>query len=484
MLPAPIEIRGERARRDLYEFVKLMWPVLEPGAPFVDGFHIRMICDALQAVTAGEVRRLIINVPPRHGKSNLVSILWPAWVWVTHPHRRWLFASYAQALAERHSGACRHVIESPDYRQLYGHGFQLAADANQKSRFETNRGGARLATSVGGAATGEGGDIIVIDDPLKIEDASSKLALADVIRSFDLTLSTRLNNRQTGAIVLVCQRLNERDLAGHLLARGGWQHLCLPAEYDQRHPHISPDDPRSVDGQLLWPEMYGAADIAELKEQLGSYGVASQLQQLPAPLTGGIFAKDRWCWYDPAWPPRCEQVIISVDLAYTGNTGSDYSVAQVWGVLGADKFLLHQAREKLSFRGQISMIRRVHELTRERYSSAHSPGIYVEKTANGAALIDQLGKEIPALIPVTPRGDKVTRAMAVSPQVEAGNIHLPGAANASGTGYDPTCTPRWVQGFVEETAGFPAAAYDDQVDAFTQAITCLDQPGPRLRVLG
>ena len=306
----------------------------------------------------------------------------------------------------------------------------------------------------------------------------------EVRNFFDLTLSTRLNDRRSGAIVLVSQRLHERDLAGHLLARGGWEHLCLPAEHDHRHPHKSPFDPRTEDGQLLWPEKFDPADIAELKQQLGKYGAASQLQQLPAPLVGGMFSRDCWRWYDPERPPHCEQIIISVDLAYSGTATADYCVAQVWGALGANKFLLHQEREKLTFSDQLDMIKRIHQLTREQYSPTHSPAIYIEKAANAAAVIDILGKEIPGLTPITPRGDKSTRAMAISPQVEAGNIHLPGAANPTSTSYDPARTPAWVQQFVEEAATFPSGAYDDQVDAFTQAITCLDRPGPRLTVLG
>jgi predicted phage terminase large subunit-like protein len=484
VLPTKTEIKAERARRSLYEFLKLMWPVLEPGSPFVDGLHIRLVCERLEAVTRGELTRLIINIPPRHGKSNIVSIMWPAWVWASHPERRWLFASYAQSLSERHSTSCRRLIESPEYQRMFGKAFTLASDANQKSRFENNHGGARLATSIGGAATGEGGDNIVIDDPHKIEDASSDSAREHVLDCFDHTLATRLNHPRTGAIVIVCQRLHERDLVGHLLARGGWECLCLPAEHDSRHPHRSPLDPRTSDGELLWPERFGAPEIANLKRQLGSYGAAAQLQQLPAPAGGGIFPRNQWRWYPPARPPRnLELIIISVDLAFSGGTRSDYTVAQVWGAAGPKKYLLRQVREQLAFGEQLQMIRDLVSWVASHLPGTEAPGIYVEHAANADALMDTLRHELPALILRRPQGDKETRALAVLPQIEAGDVYLPGAPDAHEESYDRSLTPEWVQRLVDEAAAFPNAAFDDQVDALTQAISELSRPAFRIRSL-
>ncbi|HEY4897588.1 MAG TPA: phage terminase large subunit [Solirubrobacteraceae bacterium] len=482
--PTKTEIKAELARRSLYEFLTLMWPVFEPGSPFVDGLHIRLVCELLEAVTRGGLTRLIINIPPRHGKSNVVSIIWPAWVWASHPERRWLFASFAQSLSERHSTSCRRLIESPEYQRMFGNAFALASDANQKFRFENNRGGARLASSIGGAATGEGGDIIVIDDPHKIEDAGSDTARETVLDCFDQTLSTRLNDPRTGAIVIVCQRLHERDLVGHLLDRGGWEHLCLPAEHDSRHPYLSPHDPRTTDGELLWPERYGAAEIANLKRQLGSYGAAAQLQQLPAPAGGGIFPRNQWRWYSPDRPPRnLERIIISVDLAFGGSTRSDYTVGQVWGAVGTDKYLLHQLRDQLAFGAQLQMIRDLVKWVAISYPRLDAPGIYVEHAANADALMDTLRHQLAGLILRRPEGDKQTRALAIVPQIEAGNVHLPGAADAQEESYDRSLTPESVQRLVDETAAFPNAAYDDQVDALTQAISELSRPTFRIRSL-
>ncbi|HEY4897006.1 MAG TPA: phage terminase large subunit, partial [Solirubrobacteraceae bacterium] len=315
-------------------------------------------------------------------------------------------------------------------------------------------------------------------------DAGSDTQRENVLDCFDHTLSTRLNDPRTGAIVIVCQRLHERDLVGHLLARDGWEHLCLPAEYDPRHPHLSPLDPRTDDGELLWSERFGAEVIANLKRQLGSYGAAAQLQQLPAPAGGGIFPRDQWRWYPVGRPPiNLERVIISVDLAFSGGTRSDYTVGQVWGMLGADKYLLHQVRDQLAFGEQLQMIRDLIAWVAANHPRLDAPGIYVERAANADALMDTLRHEIPGLILRRPEGDKQTRALAIVPQIEAGNVHLPGGAAAPGQGYDRTLTPEWVQRLVDEAAAFPNGAYDDQVDALTQAISEMSRPTFRLRSL-
>lgn len=485
MLPKTAEIQGELARRSLYEFVKLFWPVIEPGAPFTDGIHIRMICAALEAVTRGEITRLIITVPPRHGKSNLVSILWPAWVWATYPQRRWMFASYAQSLAERHSTASRRLIDSREYQERFGSEFALAADVNQKSRFENNKGGARFAIGIAGAATGEGGDVIVIDDAHNVTDAGSDPMRQATLDAFDYTLYNRLNDRRTGAIVIIGQRVHERDLVGHLLdGEEEWVHVCLPAEYDPNHPHLYTGDPRTTAGEPLWPERFPSEELTNIKARLGSYAAAAQLQQLPSPAGGGIFRRSYWRWYSLSDPPRnLEQVIISVDLAVNDATTSDYTVGQVWGRIGPDKYLLHQVRARLDFPAQLQMVRDLGDWVRANHPLHHPAGIYVERAANAHPLMRTLLQEIPGINLWPPMGSKEARALAVIPQIQSGNIYLPGAPDTVRETYDRDQTPEWTQKFVEETAAFPNGAHDDQVDACTQAITILDNPGFRIRSL-
>jgi hypothetical protein len=208
------------------------WVIVEPSTPFVPGWHIDCIVEHLEAVTRGQIRNLIINVPPRHMKSLLVSVFWPAWEWIRWPERRWLYASYSAQLSIRDSVKCRRLIESPWYRSRWADRFALTSDQNTKGRFDNDRSGYRIATSVGGSATGEGGDRIVCDDPNNVNEVESDSVRKATNDWFDVVMSTRVNDPKTTAKVVVMQRCHEQDLSGHLLEQGGWEHLCLPAEYE------------------------------------------------------------------------------------------------------------------------------------------------------------------------------------------------------------------------------------------------------------
>jgi predicted phage terminase large subunit-like protein len=471
VLPSPAELAAERARRVLRLFVDAAWSQIEPCTPLADGLHLALICSYLEAVARGEVRRLLINIPPRHGKTLLVSVMFPAWLWLTAPGTRFLTASYGIDLATRDSLQMRRLVESGWYRAGWPGRVRLVDDQATKARFENRQGGARVSVSVGGPATGEGGDVIILDDPLKIDHAHSATHRQGVVDWFDYTLSTRLNNPRTGAIIVIGQRLHEDDLFGHLIDRGGWTHLCLPAEYEPNHPYRSPDDPRTRPGESLWPEQWPPHALAELKTQLGGYATASMLQQLPAPSSGGIFQRAWWQWYPPAAPPpRFDRILQSWDLAFTDTPTADFVVGQVWGVRGADRYLLRQTRKRLDFTATLAEIRRQTAWVGQHYSRHRAHAIVVERAANAAAVISVLTKEIPSIRAVAVEGDKVNRAHAVCPQIEAGNIYLPGAPNADHTNYDRARTPSWVQGLVDEAAMFPNAAHDDQVDALTQAL--------------
>jgi len=227
-----IKVERELATRSLREFVSQAWSIVEPSRVFIPGWHIDAIIDHLEAVSYGHIRRLLINVPPRHMKSLLVSVFWPAWEWTRWPERRWLYSSYAANLSARDSLVCRRLIESPWYRARWGHIFVLTGDQNVKTRFENNRSGYRLSTSVGGSVTGEGGDRLVCDDPHKVDEVESDGVRKGTLDWWDTTMSTRVNDPKTTAMVVVAQRCHQQDLSGHLLEQGGWEHLCLPAEYE------------------------------------------------------------------------------------------------------------------------------------------------------------------------------------------------------------------------------------------------------------
>lgn len=231
-VPPLAYIRAYRAERTFHEFAKQAWHVIEPGTPFLDNWHIEAICLHLEAVVDGRIRNLLINMPPRCMKSILVSVLFPAWVWIKHPEKRFLYSSYAQSLATDHSLATRRVIESDWYQSNWGDRYQLAGDANLKTKFENDQRGYRFSTSVGGMATGTGGDFIVADDPHNVKEAESDAVREATLAWWDQTMSTRLNNPKTGAKIIVMQRVHEGDLSGHVLKQGGYDHLCLPMKYE------------------------------------------------------------------------------------------------------------------------------------------------------------------------------------------------------------------------------------------------------------
>jgi predicted phage terminase large subunit-like protein len=472
------EIERELATRRLREFVRQAWPIIEPSTPFVPGFHIEAIVEHLEAVSLGQIRNLIINVPPRHMKSLLVSVLWPAWEWIRWPERRWLYSSYGAQLSIRDSIKCRRLIESPWYQARWLDRFALTSDQNTKSRFDNNRSGYRIATSVGGAATGEGGDRNVCDDPHNVSEVESDAVRKATLDWFDVVMSTRVNDPRTAAKVVVMQRCHQRDLSGHLLAQGGWEHLCLPAEYEgpTRVTSIGWSDPRAEVNELLWPERFGPEEIANLKVSLGSYAAAGQLQQRPSPAGGGIFKRHWFRYFQPRGanlppvivrmpdgstteiaaievPPGAVEQIQSWDCSFKDLDTSDYVVGQVWARKGAYFLLGDQVRGRMDCPGTVKAVR---ELTAKWPATA---AILIEDKANGSAVIQMLQHEIPGLLPVNPSGGKIARAQAISPLIEAGNVYLP----------HPDYAP-WVDDFIEECVQFPNGAHDDQVDAMTQAL--------------
>lgn len=394
-----------------------------------------------------------------------------AWVWASDPTRKFLCASYGERPAAGHALRTRWLLESPWYRERWGNVFALSADQNEKTRFSNDRMGHRISVSPGGVATGEGGDIIVLDDPHKIEDADSDALRDAAIDFFFGTLSTRLNEPRRGAYVVVGHRVHHADLFGQLLGQGGWDTLCLPAEYDPSHPFRWPADPRHEPGELIWPERTGREEVEELKLFLGSYRATAQLQQRPAPPGGSIFERSWLRWYDPDGPvPHFDSIIQSWDLAYTDKPGSDFVVGQAWGRVGPDRYLLAERRDRLSFPETLAAVERFAEDVKRRFAHRGGQKILVEEAANGHALVSVLRRRIQGVVGRRPRDSKPARARAVAPELEAGNVYLPGLAGADGKSYDPARTPQWVQDFVEEVVAFPHASHDDRVDAMTQAL--------------
>ena len=463
--------QAERCRQDFGLFFRhFAWPALEPATKYIHNWHIDAICEHLQAITRGQITRLIINLPFRLLKSSLVSQSWPVWEWLNVPSTQWLTASAVKELAVRDAVNSRRIIESPAFQECYGHLFQMTTDQNVKSHYENTARGTRYVTSTDSAAIGFGGNRILVDDPLTAKGADSQIARDGSWEWFKGTISTRFNNPAQDAAVVVHQRLHKEDLTGHLLEEqpGMWEHLVLPMNYETkrtiflcgRQQEVDTDtistatgfvDPRRTEGELLFPERLPAEAVAALKVSLGKYHVDAQLQQRPASRGGVIFARGNWRFYKVL--PELDEKIISVDCSFKDLKHSDYVALQVWGRKGAEKFLIKRIREQLSFSATVLALRAL--------VAQHPTCVakLIEDKANGSAIIDTVRKEIAGIIPIEPEGGKVARAFAVQPEHEAGNLWLP----------DPSIDPE-IETFISETASFPNVAHDDETDCFTQAI--------------
>lgn len=468
----------EEARRlttSLRAFTVGAWPVLEPGYTFKPNWHIDAIVEHLEACSRREIQRLIINIPPGHMKSLNVSVLWPVWWWTFDPHIRFLTTSYGEKLATRDALKSRRLIQSAWFRARFGHVFALTGDQNQKTRYENDKTGYRIASSVGGTGTGERADVVLIDDPHNADEVESDTQRENVLDWHDGTIPTRLNEPEKGVRVLVMQRLHESDLAGHLLARGGWEHLCLPAEYEPNHPFVWPRDPRTTPGELLWPDHIGQAALDELKLEMGPYRVAGQLQQRPAPAEGGILKTGWWRYYDAdnleEWTLEPLATILTFwDTALKAKTTSDYCVGTVWGAAGANRYLLRRVRDRMELPDTIAAVAQLAEWVEAKFP--HIPHqIKVEAAANGPEVVAKLRSSITGISLWSPRdhGDKVQRAHAITPELHAGQVLVPGRGLPGGLGPDPT-TPAWVVDLIGECSSFPNGAHDDQVDSVTGAL--------------
>ena len=450
----------------LKKFIELAWHEIEPGKTFIPGWHIDAICEHLEAISKGKLTRLVINIPPCCMKSLTACVFWPAWVWTFKPETKWIYASYSMALSRRDNLRMRRLIESEWYRSRFGDAFRPLDDNWGTAKFVNDRAGFRLCTSVDGTVTGEHADIQVCDDPIKPQDIS-KTSLTKCLEWWNETMSSRLVDFDKSARVIIMQRLHVNDLAGEMLRSGGYEHLCLPMEFENRFAcktSIGFKDPRSKEYELLWPARCSSDAVSEIKKGIGTErGVAAQLQQHPVPHSGAIFKKDAIKYYSESL--RTPTIITSWDCTFK-ETGSSYVVGQVWGVTHDSEYyvLLDQIRARMSFSETLSAIRNF------AFKYPHSMAHIIEEKANGSAIIDMLRDEIPSLKPVLPEGGKEARAHAVEGLWTAGRVLLP----------EPSVAP-WVNDFVQEVLEFPSSINDDQVDAMTQALTWLRERVLRLK---
>lgn len=495
------------SERSLHKFIKLHWHILEPQQPFIDGWPLGAICEHLQAVTSGEIKRLLINVPPGFMKSLATDVFWPAWEWgpKNMPSMRYLSFSYSAQLTERDNNRFRDLIRSPEYQANWGSKFQISPHTFNTTKAQNSKTGWKIATSVGGVGTGERGDRVVVDDPHNVKESESDTVREETVRWFRESLQTRMNNPDRSAIVVIMQRVHDADVSGTILAgEMGYEHLQIPMEYDSRRhcaTSIGWEDPRTVDGELAFPSRYSAPVVKQLKNDMSDYAIAGQFQQAPTPRGGGLFKTDHW----RLWPPEGEEtnadgkplkplryppmdyIVASLDTAYTTKEENDYSALTIWGVFHqasgqsieqrtADSFgtpiirggdqvmpaimLMEAWQERLEFH---DLVEKVTKTCKKRGVST----LLIEAKANGISVAQEIARLCRAeewgTVQVVPKGDKVARAHSVQHMLRNGMVYAPDR--------------KWADLLIEAAAIFPRGAHDDIVDSMVQALQHLRSIG-------
>lgn len=479
----------------LYEFIKQAWTAgaIDGGTIFTEGWHIKVICEHLEAVANRQIKNLIINMPPRCAKSSIVSIAFPAWVWLNKPREQFMYCSYASSLALRDSVRCRRLMLSPWYQKRWGNRFALVGDQNTKGRFDNNQGGYRMTTSTGGSITGEGGNMLIADDPNNTKDGdNSDIKRERTIEWWNHVWSTRLNDKKNDCRVVVQQRYHVRDVTGYITSHDDlneWTKLILPMEYEAENKTstiILPstngkpwEDPRKEDGELLWPERFDEAAVKSLKNDLGSEAaVAGQLQQRPASREGNIIKKAWFQWWKDSQPPQIEFVVQSWDTAFSEKKTSAYSACTTWGV-----FYDHNYIENIillsMWRGRVEYVE-LREMAKRLYYDYRDTGknheprfqgrpidlFLIEARASGDPLIKDLQLGGIKAIPVDPagRGNKIQRLNFITPLLEGQRVWLP----AKPPSYDHLLP--FADEFIENVACYPNLESNDIVDTMSQAL--------------
>lgn len=437
-------------RSDLLAFTKQMFRARK-GAELKDNWHQEAICNALERVVIGKTKRLIINIPPRSGKTELAVINFIAWCMGNFPDSEFIHASYSKRLATNNTYNARAIMQHDAYREIFGK-VVFRGDSNAKDEFRLDHGGIVYATGADGTITGYGagkmrdhfGGAIIIDDPHKAGEGNSDTMRQNVLDWFSTTMESRKNSPDT-PIIVIMQRLHEDDLSGFLLGGGNgerWEQLNIPAV--------------NADGSSFWPEQFPIEDLRRM-ESSNAYRFAGQYMQNPSPIGGGIF-KDEWWRFYEALPPIKYRMIYA-DTALKTKEQNDYSVFQCWG-LGDDGriYLLDQLRGKWESPELLSRAKAFWSKHKHNSTLGNLRQFKIEDKASGTGLIQQLKTSGVPVAGIQRNTDKVTRALDAAPQIEVGNVVIPSRAE-------------WVSDYLTEFSQFPNATHDDQVDPTMDAIS-------------
>lgn len=454
----------------LLEFAQYVWPVLEPGREMKIGWAVEAICEHLEAVTSGDIKKLLVNVPPGMMKSLLVNVIWPAWEWGPRglSHLRYLSSSYNIDLSIRDLRRCRSLIDSEQYQGLWGDKFTWDPAQNAKTRYDNLNRGFRIALSVDGGATGERGDRFIVDDPHNVKKAEAETDLDSKSQWFTEVAPSRVNDLNDSAFIVIMQRVHERDISGLILSADlGYEHLELPMEYESsrsKTTSIGFRDPRTVEGELLFPERFDRKGVDALKKQLsawgGEYAVAGQLQQRPAPRGGGMFKREA-CGPKEDFlevAPAGVRWVRGWDIAGSKRKTSPFTAGVKLGVDNAGTYYVaHVVRERMEIEDAEDLI----------VDTAHADGHHVKQSlpqdpgSAGKSQKAHMGKALDGLdFEITPEsGEKADRAIPIASQWNNGNVRV--------------IKGDWNDAFLNELATFPRGTFKDQADAFSRAYSVL-----------
>ena len=446
-----------------YEFFKRAWHIIEPSIPLSTNWHHKYLCEALQEecerIIEGRAKTkdIIINIPFRATKSILVTVMFPVWCWLKDPKLRFITASYSADLSIEHSTRSRDIINSDWFRVRWGDLFHIKKDQNLKSRYENNFLGVRRATSVGGTVTGQGGDFLIVDDPVSPQHAASEIERENANEWYRTTFYSRLNNPLTGVRIIIMQRIHENDLSGFLInnkSRLKYQHICIPAELsDDIKPKLLEKN-YTKDG-LFWNDRFSRDILDDYKEALGTYGYAGQLMQTPTPIDSGMiksewFGRDTFKFID-------EKTVVDfvIDPAYTSSEKNDPSALLAYIFRDNKWQIIDCVNVYKEFPDLVKFIQQW--VMKNGYTNRSR--IYVEPKASGKSIVQTLKKETGLNVreDKPPSKDKVARVADISASLESGRVSL--------------LKGNWNEEFINQLVRFPSAKHDDMVDCLVMAIT-------------
>lgn len=456
-----IAVERELCSRSLAAFVRRAWHVLEPGQPYIHGWHVDAVCEHLEAITAGELNRLLINIPPGTMKSTLTSIFWPTWEWGPKalPHMRMIGASHEETLATRDTRKMRLLVQSDWFQERWP--TKLTTDQNQKTFYENDSTGWRQACAVK-SMTGRRGDRVIWDDPHSAYAALSPAHRETALTVFQETLPTRLNNPDSSAIVVVMQRLHEADVSGAILdGEFGYEHLCLPMEFEPDRrctTSIGFSDPRTEPDELLFPERFSREVVDRDKKVMGPMAVAGQFQQRPAPRGGGFFEADKMTIVEQL--PEIVKSVRFWDKAGSEGTGAYTAGVKIGVGRDGNWYVMNVVRGQWGAAKREQIIKQTAQLDGVGVHQwiEQEPGSGGKESAE-STIRNLAGYTIKA---ERPTGDKTVRAEPYAVQVAAGNIYVLNA--------------HWTEDFIAEHRTFPVGKYKDQVDAAGGAFNKLEVP--------